>query len=199
MTEKEKMLRGLSFKAYDPELRELRSRCRRILQKLHTVQPSLVSVYDSLLAELFGQRVDVTLITPFHCDHGIFITMGKRCLINSGCTILDCAPVTMGDYCYLAPGVKLLTSTHPIHPDDRRKRLASAKPITLGDQVWLGTGVVVTPGVTIGHNSIIGGGSVVTKDIPPDVIAYGTPCKVVRHINENDKIWIEQHDGGQII
>lgn len=188
MTEKEKMVAGLCFRASDPEIRDIRNRCRRLLQKFNTLQPSLMPLGQSILGELFGHPTNAIILTPFHCEHGRFIELGDRCIINTGTVILDGAPVKIGNDCFFGPGTRISTLTHPMHMENRRRHLLYAKPITIGNNVWFGAGVVVTPGVTIGDNSIIGGGSVVTKDIPSNVVAFGSPCRVIREITESDRM-----------
>lgn len=117
---------------------------------------------------------------PVHVDYGTRITIGPRTFINRGLTALDVAPITIGADCQIGPHVQLLTPTHPIDPQPRRDKLEAAQPIVIGDNVWLGGGVIVCPGVTIGENSVIGAGSVVTKDVPANVVAVGNPARVVR-------------------
>ena len=188
MTEKEKMLSGRLFMGKDPELIEIRSRCRRILQKFNGSSPDNFSLQMQLLAELFGRPTTSIVLHPFHCEHGIYIEMGDHCIVNTDCCILDCAPVKIGNKCLFGPGTRISTVTHPMHSQDRHKHLLYAKPVTIGDNVWFGAGVVVNPGVSIGKDSIIGAGSVVTKDIPEGVIAYGAPCRVVRPITDADRM-----------
>ena len=117
---------------------------------------------------------------PFHRDYGWNISLGAGAFLNFGCIVLDCAPVVISDLCQLAPAVQLSTATHPLDPATRADGLESAHPITLGRNVWLGAGVIVGPGVTIGENSVVGAGSVVLDDVPANVLAVGSPCRVVR-------------------
>lgn len=136
---------------------------------------------------------DLVLTPPFYCDHGSKISFGKHFYANTGLTILDEASVTFGDNCFLGPHVSLYTAGHPIDAEVRNLELEFAKPITIGNDVWIGGNTVINPGVTIGDNVVIGSGSVVTKDIPCEVIAAGVPCRVIREITEADKeYWKEQ-------
>jgi maltose O-acetyltransferase len=132
---------------------------------------------------LFGELGEGAFVrAPVHVDYGNQVFVGARTFINMGLTALDVAPIRIGADCQIGPHVQLLTPTHPVDPQPRRDKLEAAKPITIGDNVWLGGGVIVCPGVTIGDNSVIGAGSVVTKDVPADVVAVGNPARVVRSI-----------------
>jgi len=124
---------------------------------------------------------------PFYCDLGDGITIGERTFINSTCTMLDTGLITVGSECHIATGVHLITATHPIDPVARRAGWEMAYPVKLADGVWLGAGVIVCPGVTIGENSVIGAGAVVTRDIPAGVVAYGNPARVAREIGPGDR------------
>jgi maltose O-acetyltransferase len=126
--------------------------------------------------------------SPFYWDWGDGITIGAGTFINSGCTMLDCAAITIGDQVLIASGVQLITATHPVDPRTRRDAWEYAKPVTIGDGVWLGAGVIVCPGVTIGENTVVGAGAVVTKDLPPGVVAYGNPARVAREIGQADRM-----------
>ena len=123
---------------------------------------------------------------PLFVDYGENIRIGARTFVNSNLTALDVAAITIGEDCQIGPNVQLLTPTHPIDPRSRRDKLEAARPITLGDNVWLGGGVVVCPGVTIGDNTVVGAGAVVTKDLPANVVAIGNPARVAREIGERD-------------
>lgn len=137
---------------------------------------------------------DACIIPPFYFDHGIFISIGKNFYSNTNLVILDEAEVTIGDNVIIGPNVSLYTPSHPIDKAIRQKGLEYALPITIEDDVWIAGGVIILPGVTIKSGSIIGAGSVVTKDIPSDVIAMGNPCRVFRKINDEDrKYWQDQY------
>jgi maltose O-acetyltransferase len=134
-----------------------------------------------LLAELLASVGDGAWIEPpFYCDYGWNLSLGARAFFNFDCVVLDCAPVVVGDGCLLGPGVQLCAATHPLDPAVRADGLESALPITLGPNVWIGAGVIVGAGVAIGENSVVGAGSVVLRDVPANVLAAGSPCRVVR-------------------
>lgn len=136
------------------------------------------------LAELIGDLgEDVVIRPPLLVDYGQYISIGARTFINFNLTALDVAAIRIGDDCQIGPNVQLLTPIHPLDPQPRRDKLEAAKPITIGDNVWLGGGVTVCPGVSIGDNSVIGAGSVVTKDIPANVVAVGNPARVIRQLD----------------
>ncbi len=161
--------------------------CRRILQRLNTAAADDFDAHRAIVRELFGDTENVCVNPPFYCDYGSRIRMGKHVFINYNCTIIDTAVVTIGDHCLFAPNVSLFTAGHPLHPVSRNSGYEFAKPITVGDSVWLGGGTIVLPGVTIGSNSVIGAGSVVTHDIPEWSLAAGNPCRVLRRITDADK------------
>lgn len=139
------------------------------------------------LAELVGDLGEGAYVKPpLFVDYGENIRIGARTFINMNLTALDVLPITIGEDCQIGPNVQLLTPIHPIDPTPRRDKLEAGAPITIGDNVWLGGGVIVLPGVTIGENSVIGAGAVVTKDIPANVVAVGNPCRVIRHIGQTD-------------
>jgi maltose O-acetyltransferase len=128
----------------------------------------------------FGEKSEIR--PPFHCDFGTHIRVGSRTFINFGAMMLDVAPITIGDDCNIGPNVQFLTPTHPLEPEPRREKWEAAKPITLGDNVWLGGGVILLPGISIGENAIIGAGAVVTKSIAANVVAVGSPARIIRPI-----------------
>ena len=189
MTEHEKMLVGAPHQPYDAALATMRQRCRDILWRYNTqTPPHDTAARAALLTELLGELPEgIHISAPFYCDYGRHIHIGKHFYSNVGCTILDGAPVHIGDNVLFAPHVGLYTVNHPRHPDLRRAAWEQALPITIGDDVWLCSGVIVLPGVTIDAGSVIGAGSVVAKDIPAGVIAVGNPCRVLRAINDADR------------
>jgi len=135
----------------------------------------------AILADLLGSLGEGSWVKPpLAVDFGSNVHLGDRTFVNSGLTALDVAAITVGDDCLLGPNVQLLTPTHPVDPQPRRDKLEAAEPITLGDNVWLGGGVIVCPGVTIGDNTVVGAGSVVTRDLPANVVAVGNPARVIR-------------------
>lgn len=187
-SEKEKMIAGEPYFANGKELFEDRLRAREITFEFNNLTPAKIKERSQLISKLFKNAGKGTYVEPpFRCDYGYNISVGKNFYANFNLTILDCAEVTIGDNVMFAPNVSLLTAGHPIHYEKRITAIEYAFPITIGDNVWLGANVVVNPGISIGKNSVIGSGSVVTKDIPEGVIAVGNPCKVLREITDNDK------------
>ena len=188
MTEKEKCLAGMLYDAnYDTQLIHERRMCKDICFAYNHTLPSELHTKKELLQSLFGKtHGDFTIQTPFWCDYGYNIELGKNFYANHNLVILDCAKVRFGDNVFIAPGCGFYTAGHPVDVARRNQGLEYAWPITVGDNVWFGAGVHVMPGVTIGSNVVIGAGSVVTKDIPDNVIAVGNPCKVLREITEDE-------------
>ncbi|QGF25143.1 sugar O-acetyltransferase [Raineyella fluvialis] len=141
----------------------------------------------AVLAELLGTLgEDVEVRAPLHVDYGRHLHIGAGTFVNFGLTALDVAPIRIGEHCQLGPNVQLLTPTHPVDPPLRRAGWEGAAPITLGDNVWLGGGVIVCPGVSIGDNTVVGAGAVVTRDLPADVVAVGNPARVIRTLGPTE-------------
>jgi len=182
MTEKQKMIAGLAYDPYDPALVDDRLRARRLLRALNACAPGDDATRRALTADLFGATTDAFLQAPFYCDYGYNITLGAKFYCNFNCVILDVAPVTIGDHVLLGPAVQIYTATHPLDAAERRSGIEGAKPIVIGNDVWIGGGAIVMPGVTIGDRAVIGAGSVVTKDVPADTIVAGNPARVIRKI-----------------
>jgi len=181
--QKERMLRGDLYLADDPELVADRLRCQILVERFNTIPADRAHLRRGLLVELLGSiGRKAEILAPLRCDYGFTTAVGDRSFINYGAVILDSAPVRIGNDCQIGPGVQILTATHPLDAATRRARWESALPITIGDGAWLGAGVIVCPGVSIGEETVIGAGSVVTRDIPPRVLAAGNPCKVVRSL-----------------
>lgn len=180
---RELMLAGDLYVADDPDNARIAQRAVRLADAYHRAAVEDEGAARPILAELLGTLGEGAFIKPpLFVDYGENIHLGARSFVNYNLTALDVAPITIGEDCLLGPNVQLLTPTHPIDPQPRRDKLEAAQPITLGDNVWLGGGVIVCPGVTIGDNSVIGAGSVVTKDIPANVVAVGNPARVIRGI-----------------
>lgn len=171
----------------DASVMEEQKRCRRILQRLNTVDRSDFEKIAGIVKELFGKSEGAFVNPPFYCDYGSHIEVGKNFFANYNCTIIDVAKVTIGDNCQMAPNVAIYTAGHPVHPVSRNSMYEYGIAVSIGDNVWIGGNTVILPGVHIGSNTVIGAGSVVTKDIPDWVIAVGNPCKVIREITEADK------------
>ncbi len=182
MTEKEKMLAGMIYNAnYDKDLMQERLKCKDLCHKFNQLRPSQVGEQTQLIREIFGKtKKSCYVLSPFWCDYGYNIEIGENFFMNHNCVILDCAKVTFGDNVFIAPGCGFYTAGHPMDAERRNQGLEYAQPITVGDNVWIGGGVHVMPGVTIGNDTVIAGGSIVTKDIPDHVLAGGNPCRVLR-------------------
>lgn len=181
-TEKNKMLAGDLYDPLESQLCRERDRCRDLCLLLNATREDQKDERQRLLAELFGGATDAWIQPPFFCDYGSNIVLGSKVFFNFNCVVLDCAKVTIGNNVLFGPSVQIYTATHPISAAERRKWLESAKPITIGSDVWVGGSAIICPGVTIGDRSVIGAGSVVTRDIPSDVIAAGNPARVIREL-----------------
>lgn len=188
MTEKEKRELGMLYDAnYDLEIGKDLQKCKDLCFEYNQLKPSLHTERINMLHQLFGKLKSILAVqSPFWCDFGYNIEVGENFYANHGCVILDCAKVTFGDNVFIAPNCGFYTAGHPIDSERRNAGLEYAHPITVGNNVWFGGGIQVMPGVTIGSNVVIGSGSVVTKDIPDNVVAAGNPCKVLRVITEED-------------
>lgn len=184
-TEKEKMLAGELYDATDAELSEERLRTRLLIKALNDTREDETDERNKILKALIpGAGEGLWLQPPFYCDYGSNIKIGEKVFFNFNCVVLDVMQVTIGSRTLFGPNVQIYTATHPMNYIQRASGLEFAKPITIGEDVWVGGSVVVCPGVTIGDRSVIGAGSVVTKDIPADVFAAGNPCKVIRSLLE---------------
>lgn len=171
----------------DAAVMEEQKVCRRILQRLNTADRSDFDAIGKIVEELLGKSDGAFINPPFYCDYGSHIEVGKNFFANYNCTIIDVAKVKIGDNCQFAPNVSIYTAGHPLHPVSRNSLYEYGISITIGDNVWIGGNSVVLPGVHIGNNTVIGAGSVVTKDIPDWVVAAGNPCRVIKKITEEDK------------
>lgn len=186
MTQQERRDQGLAYSSNASVLEEQKV-CRRLLQRFNTIDRSDFEEIGNILEELLGKSDKAFINPPFYCDYGSHIETGANFFANYNCTILDVAKVIIGDNCKFAPNVAIYTAGHPIHPAARNSLYEYGAEVTIGDNVWLGGNVVVLPGVHIGSNTVIGAGSVVTKDIPEWVVAGGNPCRVIRKITEDDR------------
>jgi maltose O-acetyltransferase len=183
-TEQDKMLAGELYDPLDPELVQGRDRARDLCQELNATRERDQVQRRQILQQLFGQGGDsVWMQPPFYCDYGTNIRLGERVFFNFNCVILDVCQVDIGDFTLFGPTVQIYTATHPLQADLRRQQ-EFGKPIRIGTDVWVGGGAIICPGVTIGSKSVIGAGSVVTRDLPDGVFAAGNPCRVIRDIDE---------------
>lgn len=188
MTEKEKAQAGMLYDAnYDEELLHEREQCADMTHELNLLRPSQVAEREALLRRILGKAGErFAIVSPFFCDYGYNIEVGENFFMNMNCVILDGAKVTFGDNVFIAPGCGFYTAGHPLEVRQRNAGLEYARPIRVGNNVWIGAQVCVLPGVTIGDNTVIGAGSVVTKDIPSNVLAVGNPCRVIRSLSQDD-------------
>lgn len=196
MTEKENMLGGKLYNPYDAQLINEAFQAKKILHEYNSLSPCEQEKKDFLIKSLFGKTgTNILVVPPFYCDYGINIIVGEDFYANFDCIILDVCEVRIGHHVFFGPRVSIYTATHPIDAHVRNLQLEFGKKVHIGNNVWIGGNTVVNPGVTIGDNSIIGSGSVVVKDIPPNVIAVGNPCKILRKITEKDKhYWGQKAD-----
>ena len=184
MTEKEKMLSGMVYSAIDDQLLKELNEVKEIIHEYNALKPSQTLRRFQILKDLLGHVADDEIIVnqPFYCDYGKQIRVGKRFFANFNLPVLDEARVTIGDDCFIGPNVSIYTACHSTDPVERNTRREWAEPVTIGDNVWIGGSVTILPGVTIGSNVTIGAGSVVTRDIPDNVVAVGNPCKVIKNL-----------------
>ena len=188
MTEKEKMLLGMYYKASDKDLTEERNTARSLAAEYNSTAPSELERREDILKKLFKKcGRNIYIEPPFYCDYGSNIALGDNVYINFDCIILDVCNVSIGNNVFIAPRVSIFAAAHPIDADIRNSMLEFGSPVNIGNSVWIGGNTVINPGVSIGDGSIIGSGSVVTKDIPANVIACGNPCRVIRQISDEDK------------
>lgn len=189
MSEKENMINGKFYNAGDEELHEGRLRARDLCKQFNCANARDLEYRNETLKTLFGSLGEKCFIeSPFICDYGFNVYFGDNSYANFNLTILDEGPVRIGKNVMIGPNVQLLTACHPIVAEERNSYIEYTKAIEIKDNVWLGGGVVITPGVTIGENCVIGAGSVVTKDIPDNVVAAGNPCRILRKITDADRI-----------
>lgn len=183
MTEKEKMLAGQFYKTADVELCKMRDDARALTEKFNKTSIVDKAKRVKLLKQLFGTTGDEILIEPtFNCDYGCNIHVGNNFFANYNCVILDVAEVRIGKNCYLGPQVGIYTATHPIKASERYNGLGLGKPITIGDNCWIGGHAVINPGVCLGNNVVVGSGAVVTKSFGDDVVIGGNPARVLKRI-----------------
>ena len=185
-TEKEKMLAGELYNPADSHLSDERRNARTLCKKYNESYDEEVLLRKEILRKLIGgYNKGLVVEPPFYCDYGSNISVGEKVYFNFNCVVLDVNKVTIGSNTLFGPNVQLYTATHPLDYKSRAEMMEAGKPITIGSNVWFGGGVIVCPGVTIGDRCVIGAGSVVTKDIPPDTMAAGNPCKVIKQLNKD--------------
>ena len=186
MTELEKLDAGLEYDFWDAGVNGRKLRAIRMCEKLNAMPQDDEEAREPVIRELFAHAGEnVSIGTNFNCDYGLHISVGKNFLTNYNVTILDIAPVTIGDYVMIGPNTLISTVGHPLSPMGRREHLGVAKPVTIGDDVWIGGNVTILPGVSIGNNVIVAAGAVVTKDVPDNCVVGGVPAKVIKPL-END-------------
>lgn len=182
-SEKEKMLEGMLYNASDDELIKEREYARWLIYEYNSTKPDEKQIRNNILKKLFGQiEGDLYIEPPFRCDYGYNIKVGTNFYANFGCVILDVNKVIIGDNVLLGPNVQIYAATHPTDPQVRLTQKELGKPVVVGNNVWIGGGTIICPGVKIGDNTVVGAGSVVTKDIPSNVIAVGNPCRVIKKV-----------------
>ncbi|MFC7319745.1 sugar O-acetyltransferase [Halobacillus campisalis] len=183
-TEKEKMLNGELYYPASKELAEDRARARSLVRSLNDVSEAEEEKRALLLKGMFGSTGEnMYLESIFRCDYGYNIHVGENFYANFDCTILDGGRVTIGKNCMLAPGVHIYTNTHPVNAEERMTEIEFTKPVTIGDNVWIGGRAVINPGVSIGNNDVIASGTVVVKDVPDNVVVGGNPAKVIKELD----------------
>jgi maltose O-acetyltransferase len=183
-TEKQKMLDGEMYNPADPELFKDREKAREQVRLFNQSLETELETRTTLLKSLFGSTGENISIEPtFRCDYGYNIHTGENFFANFDCIILDVCEVRFGDNCLLAPGVHIYTATHPLHPAERNSGREYAKPVIIGNNVWIGGGAIINPGVNIGDNAVIASGAIVTKDVPGNVVVGGNPARVIKHID----------------
>jgi maltose O-acetyltransferase len=181
---RDRMLSGEYYRADDPGLKADTARAQRLTSRINALDPSDSVTREALFSQLLGDvGGETTIRPPFHCDYGYPTRIGARSFLNFGTVILDCAPVSIGSDVQFGPRVQLLTAAHPLDPVQRAAGDEYALPIVVEDGAWLGGGVIVCPGVRIGAGSVVGAGAVVTRDLPPGVVAVGNPCRVLRTLS----------------
>ena len=193
MTEKEKLKKGLWYDAnYDEELLKERERAEDLCLEFNSTKPSDKKTKEEVLKKLLpNKKEDAVILSPFYTDYGYNCIIGEKTFINHNAYLMDGAEIKIGRNCFIGPNCSIYTADHPICFEERNIGLEKALPVIIKDNVWIGGDVTILPGVVIGENSVIGAKSLVTKDIPANVVAFGNPCRVIRKISEKDKIIME--------
>ena len=184
LTEKEKMLAGELYRSIDPELQSAAAQAQQHLRRLNATPNEDLNLRRTVLQSLLGSIGELTQIkSPFSCDYGWNIHVGRNGFINYSCVFLDCNSIRIGDDAQIGPGVHIYTALHPLDAHTRRSGLEAAKPVVIGHNVWLGGSCVICPSVSIGDNTVVGAGSVVVRSLPANVLAVGNPCRVIRDLS----------------
>lgn len=190
MTEKEKMLSGRAYFPGDPELAELFLKCRRRLKHYNALGVWDKEGMDEGIRAILGSAGrDVFINQPFYCDYGFNLHVGDSFYANVGLTVLDTAPVHIGNHVMLGPKVSIYTPVHPLDPLLRRTGVEKGRSVRIGNDVWIGGGAIINPGVSIGHNAVVGSGAVVTRDVPDNAIVAGNPARILRFVGERAQEW----------
>lgn len=188
MTELEKADAGIEYYFLDDGVAARKENAYRLCKKFNAIDPSDIAAQNVVIKELFGSIGEMVYMQPgFNCDYGKNIYVGEDFLTNYNVTILDCAPVHIGDYCLIGPNSLISAVGHPMSPEGRRKKMAVSSPVTIGDNVWIGANCTILPGVTIGNNVIVAAGAVVTKAVPDNCVVAGVPAKVIQELKEGLK------------
>lgn len=183
MTEKEKMLAGELYSPKDPELRKMHLRAKKLFGKYNKINPANEKKQKKLIKKILGSTGEnVHVQPPFYCDYGCNISVGENFFANYGCVILDVNRVTIGKNCMLAPNVKIFSATHPIRAEERYNGVELGLPVTIGDNCWVGGGVIINPGVKLGNNVVVASGAVVTKSFGDNLLIGGVPARVIKEI-----------------
>lgn len=180
--EKDKMLKGLYYNANDKQLVKERENARRLLHEFNSLGPDEGEKKEKIIRKLIRAKGSFHIEAPFYCDYGYNIEVGENFFANFGCVILDVNKVTIGDNVLLGPYVQIYTAAHPIEPIERLSGKEYGKPVIIGNNVWIGGGAIICPGVKIGNNVTIGAGSVVTKSLPDNIVAVGNPCRIIKRV-----------------
>ncbi|MBR5479438.1 MAG: sugar O-acetyltransferase [Clostridia bacterium] len=193
MTNDERREKGLAYFA-DEEIYGQLAECRKRLKVVNELDRWEYDKINLAMKDVIPNSEKLFIVPPFYCEFGTRIKLGNNFYANYNCVILDVAPVTIGENCMFGPNVSIYTAGHPVHPKTRNTGYEYGKPITIGDNCWIGGSVTITPGVTIGDNVVIGAGSVVTRDIPDNVVAVGNPCRVIREITDKDRRYLHKDE-----
>ena len=194
MTEQERMKAGYMW-LDDAENMAIQDRARALVEKFNNLPADANKERHDLCKELFGECGDhVWIVPPFKVTTGIYTSIGDGCYFNMGATLIDDWKITIGNHVMFGPNVTITTANHPIDPELRVRGLQYNKDVWIGENAWIGAGVIILPGVHIGKNTVIGAGSIVTRDIPDHVVAVGNPCRVMREVSERDRIYFNRNE-----